>query len=141
LEFRVIGYGPSVANPTTGEILSGRTVMYLGTIKTLIRRSYEEIWEAQQTTQTAQRSSSRNNIIKKTLENKDSELLSTHIHEDGSVKKQNKKQKNKDNKAPVLKVKRPTAVAHHGSFNSSLKKAFNSQALKKAATQIASGRE
>jgi hypothetical protein len=29
----VIGYGPSVANPLTGEIVSARTVMYLGTSK------------------------------------------------------------------------------------------------------------
>lgn len=39
----IIGYGPSVANPLTGEIVHARTVMYLGTIKKYLRQSYEEI--------------------------------------------------------------------------------------------------
>lgn len=39
----VIGYGPSVANPLTGEIVQARTVMYLGVIKKTIRRTYDEI--------------------------------------------------------------------------------------------------
>jgi len=38
----VIGYGPSVANPLTGEIVSAKTIMYLGTVKKFIRRTYEE---------------------------------------------------------------------------------------------------
>lgn len=39
----VIGYGPSVANPRTGEIVHARTVMYLGVIKQLAYRGYEEV--------------------------------------------------------------------------------------------------
>lgn len=42
-EASIIGYGPSVANPYTGEILSARTVMYLGSIKRFIRFTYDEI--------------------------------------------------------------------------------------------------
>ncbi|HEX4924816.1 MAG TPA: zinc-dependent metalloprotease [Bdellovibrionales bacterium] len=45
LAARVIGYGPSAANPDTGEIVSARTVMYLGTIKTTIRSTYNEFVE------------------------------------------------------------------------------------------------
>ncbi|MEK6578127.1 MAG: hypothetical protein AABZ55_02770, partial [Bdellovibrionota bacterium] len=33
----LLGYGPSVANPRTGEIVGGRVVLYLGTIKQTIR--------------------------------------------------------------------------------------------------------
>lgn len=39
----VIGYGPSVANPLTGEIVQARTVMYSGTIKKFIQYTYDEI--------------------------------------------------------------------------------------------------
>lgn len=39
----VIGYGPSVANPLTGEIVNARTVMYLGTIKRFVSRTWDEI--------------------------------------------------------------------------------------------------
>jgi hypothetical protein len=45
LASRIIGYGPTVANPLTGEIVSGRTVMYLGTIKTIVKRTYEDMRE------------------------------------------------------------------------------------------------
>lgn len=48
LAARVIGYGPSAANPDTGEIVSARTVMYLGTIKTTIRSTYNEFVESMQ---------------------------------------------------------------------------------------------
>jgi hypothetical protein len=41
----IIGYGPSVPNPETGEILAGKTVMYLGTIKKFIRSTYNELVE------------------------------------------------------------------------------------------------
>lgn len=39
----VIGYGPSIADPMTGEIVNARTVMYLGTLKKYIKNSYDEI--------------------------------------------------------------------------------------------------
>lgn len=39
----VIGYGPQVEDPTTGEIVSARTVMFLGTIKTFIQSTYDDI--------------------------------------------------------------------------------------------------
>lgn len=42
-EASIIGYGPSVANPQTGEILSARTVMYSGSIKRFVRFTYDEI--------------------------------------------------------------------------------------------------
>jgi hypothetical protein len=42
----VIGYGPSVANPFTGEIINARTVMYFGTIQKFISRAYDERVEA-----------------------------------------------------------------------------------------------
>lgn len=41
----VIGYGPSVANPNTGEILNARTVMYYGTIKKFVSSAYDELVE------------------------------------------------------------------------------------------------
>ncbi len=43
LAARIIGYGPSVAHPRTGEIVNARTVMYLGTIRGIVKRVYEEI--------------------------------------------------------------------------------------------------
>jgi hypothetical protein len=43
LASRVIGYGPTAAHPLTGEILNGRVVMYFGTIKTIVKRTYEEM--------------------------------------------------------------------------------------------------
>lgn len=39
----LIGYGPTVANPLTGEIVYGRTVMYLGTMKKYLKNSYDEL--------------------------------------------------------------------------------------------------
>ncbi len=42
LAMNVIGYGPSAANPLTGEILHARTVMYLGTIRKFVYRTYDE---------------------------------------------------------------------------------------------------
>lgn len=42
-EASVIGYGPSLTNPRTGEIISARTVMYNGSIKKFVRYTYDEI--------------------------------------------------------------------------------------------------
>lgn len=39
----VIGYGPSVTNPKTGEIFNARTVMYYGTIQKFVSRAYDEL--------------------------------------------------------------------------------------------------
>lgn len=39
----LLGYGPSVTNPKTGEILSARTIMYPGVMKKYIRRTYEDL--------------------------------------------------------------------------------------------------
>lgn len=39
----VIGYGPSVTNPKTGEIINARTVMYFGTIQKFVSRAYDEL--------------------------------------------------------------------------------------------------
>lgn len=38
----VIGYGPSIANPMTGEIIHARTVMFYGTIVKFLTRAYDE---------------------------------------------------------------------------------------------------
>jgi len=39
----IIGYGPQVEDPLTGEIISARTVMFLGTIKKYVKYTYEDI--------------------------------------------------------------------------------------------------
>lgn len=41
----LLGYGPSAVNPNTGEIVKAQTVMYYGTLKSMIREAYEEIVE------------------------------------------------------------------------------------------------
>jgi hypothetical protein len=41
----LLGYGPTVANPRTGEIVQARTVMYPGIMKKIIRRAYDELNE------------------------------------------------------------------------------------------------
>lgn len=41
----VIGYGPSVKNPRTGEIVNARTVMYYGSIQKYVGRAYDELVE------------------------------------------------------------------------------------------------
>ncbi|MEZ0391759.1 MAG: zinc-dependent metalloprotease [Pseudobdellovibrionaceae bacterium] len=41
----LLGYGPQVEDPVTGEIISARTVMFLGTMKSAISRTYEGIRE------------------------------------------------------------------------------------------------
>ncbi|MCY4644237.1 MAG: zinc-dependent metalloprotease [Bacteriovoracales bacterium] len=37
----ILGYGPIVANPRTGEILQARTSIYLGGLKSAVRRTYQ----------------------------------------------------------------------------------------------------
>lgn len=39
----VIGYGPQTEDPKTGEIISARTVMFLGTIKKFVKYTYDDI--------------------------------------------------------------------------------------------------
>jgi hypothetical protein len=39
----VIGYGPQTEDPVTGEIISARTIMFLGTIKKYIKYTYDDI--------------------------------------------------------------------------------------------------
>jgi hypothetical protein len=41
----IIGYGPSAADPRTGEIVHARTVMYLGTMKKYLQSTYDELVE------------------------------------------------------------------------------------------------
>ncbi|MCB0350788.1 MAG: zinc-dependent metalloprotease [Bdellovibrionales bacterium] len=43
VNYGILGYGPTAANPRTGEIVHGRAAMYLGVIKKGIQRAYEEI--------------------------------------------------------------------------------------------------
>lgn len=42
----IIGYGPQTEDPKTGEIISARTTMFLGTIKAYIKYTYEDIVRA-----------------------------------------------------------------------------------------------
>ncbi len=51
----VIGYGPSVANPLTGEIFNGRLVMYSGTMKKYIRSTYQEFVDREKESANASR--------------------------------------------------------------------------------------
>jgi hypothetical protein len=44
----VIGYGPQTEDPVTGEIISARTIMFLGTIKKFIKYTYDEILREKQ---------------------------------------------------------------------------------------------
>jgi uncharacterized protein YaiE (UPF0345 family) len=58
----LLGYGPSIANPFTGEILKAQTVMYPGTLKKFISRAYDELYEdflrqQQEAAQTSENSS------------------------------------------------------------------------------------
>lgn len=46
-EFSVIGYGPAVANPNSGEIISARTMMYSGSLKKFIKVEYDRIIQKQ----------------------------------------------------------------------------------------------
>lgn len=41
----IIGYGPQTEDPVTGEIVSARTIMFLGTIKKFIKSTYDEVLE------------------------------------------------------------------------------------------------
>jgi hypothetical protein len=43
VNYGILGYGPTAANPRTGEILHGRAAMYLGVIKTGIKRAYDDL--------------------------------------------------------------------------------------------------
>ncbi len=42
----IIGYGPQTEDPKTGEIISARTVMFLGTIKKYIKYTYDDVLRA-----------------------------------------------------------------------------------------------
>ncbi len=44
----LLGYGPSVVNPRTGEIVQARTVMYPGIMRKIIRRAYDELVEIEE---------------------------------------------------------------------------------------------
>jgi len=43
LDSGIIGYGPSTANPLTGEVISAKTIMYGGSIRRFVKYSYDEI--------------------------------------------------------------------------------------------------
>lgn len=43
VNYGILGYGPTATNPRTGEIVHGRAAMYLGVIKTGVKRAYEEV--------------------------------------------------------------------------------------------------
>ncbi len=43
MESGVLGYGPTVTNPRTGEILSGRVIMFPGVMKSFLVETYEEL--------------------------------------------------------------------------------------------------
>ena len=41
----LLGYGPSLTNPLTGEIIHARTVMFPGVMKQTIIRTYDEVMD------------------------------------------------------------------------------------------------
>ena len=45
IQMGLLGYGPSVTNPHTGEIIHARTVMYPGILKLTLKSAYEDIIE------------------------------------------------------------------------------------------------
>lgn len=55
----VIGYGPQTEDPVTGEIISARTIMFLGTIKKYIKYTYDEILKEKQDMRLAQEQSTK----------------------------------------------------------------------------------
>lgn len=61
----LLGYGPSIANPDTGEILSAKTVMYSGILKTSVRAVYEEIRRKSLQKKAAQSPSQENSKLTK----------------------------------------------------------------------------
>ncbi len=67
----VIGYGPSVANPKTGEIVNARTIMFYGTIQKFVGRAYDELAEelTKNYSGTMQVSSSLGNVKTKVADN------------------------------------------------------------------------
>jgi Met-zincin len=52
VESNIIGYGPQTEDPVTGEIISARTVMFLGTIKKFIKSTYDEILDEKRAAKT-----------------------------------------------------------------------------------------
>jgi hypothetical protein len=71
----VIGYGPQTEDPVTGEIISARTVMFLGTIKKFARYTYDEIVrEKQRQKRTVARSGFQ---LSKTIQNQVDALKKT----------------------------------------------------------------
>ncbi len=42
-ESGILGYGPTITNPRTGEILSGRVIMYAGVMKEFLIQAYEDL--------------------------------------------------------------------------------------------------
>ncbi len=43
INYGLLGYGPSVANPRTGEIVHARVAMYMGVIKQTVKNAYEDV--------------------------------------------------------------------------------------------------
>lgn len=50
----VIGYGPQTEDPMTGEIISARTIMFLGTIQSFVQSTYADIIREKQALKDAQ---------------------------------------------------------------------------------------
>ncbi len=58
----LLGYGPAVSNPRTGEIVQARTVMYPGVMKQFIRRAYDELFEQEKLAVQGSTKISRSNL-------------------------------------------------------------------------------
>jgi hypothetical protein len=42
ISYPLLGYGPTAANPRTGEIVQGRTAMYLGVLRQVVKNAYDD---------------------------------------------------------------------------------------------------
>ena len=65
----VIGYGPQTEDPVTGEIISARTIMFLGTIKKYIKYTYDEILQ-EKLSQRLEKQDAEKGLVKLSLDEK-----------------------------------------------------------------------
>ncbi len=65
----VIGYGPQTEDPVTGEIISARSIMFLGTIKKFVKYTYDEILR-EKLAQRLEKQAVDKSVVKLTLDEK-----------------------------------------------------------------------
>tara|TARA_R110002072_G_scaffold64203_11_gene160020 strand:+ start:602 stop:4744 length:4143 start_codon:yes stop_codon:yes gene_type:complete len=90
----LLGYGPSVANPRTGEIVKAHTNMYKGSLESMAKRVYDGIVELQQAKIIAQMNEidleEKSNLGANAAENKNLKDIQSNIEKKLKVKKQAK---------------------------------------------------